>query len=304
MTTMNRLISGIFSLLLIALVIIAPIYLSDRIERIEIGGNDSLVSISDLTINYTTVINPYLELNDTTKIYQRQTYANGYSGWDMTSGSNIIHADFTSNIYGTVDLFQSDGNDYDLLYIYMEVDSEKMQQDNINTITLWGNWSKSWDPSRIWYRCIKSDYTMDHDYLMINNYGDPLVSGERTETIELSETVLNAMVSRKNTFLDPDGHEIIVIGIYFTHGSNNIAFFDFQIGPEYYEETVWNNQTTYTPYIQKITPFKIHKVAMGIGAVLIGVIGWIATPWGERFDHVLPINAHRPRRFGNKKRRG
>ena len=136
------------------------------------------------------------------------------------------------------------------------------------------------------------------------------VSGRNTWTWTLPAQDLIDGASRQSS----SAHDIVEIQISLPNGfSGEVFTVDFQVSPEYYEEqettsdpyTEYVNVTSYKPYLQRITPYTIHKVMMGLGGILIIIMGLIASPlpvmeWADGF---LPINQHQGKRSRRRRRK-
>lgn len=303
--TMNRLLAGIFSLALIGLVIVGPLYLAEKLEQIE-TSDENIVSIDDIETHNTTSTSyePYLEFNDATDMpyyHMEETYEPGF--FINAEGIRELTS-YTFNYNGYWDLA---GTDYyytaqSYLYMFMEVSASNLLIDGADQLTIGVNCNFDYAIHQIYFRGLSATYEPGSQ-VGINypsSWGDT-TNGLNYYNYTISTTDLNNGASTQSGW----DHHCLMVMLRFPSGfpASSTLSVNYQISTEFFEihNTVWNNQTitTYVPYIQTMTPYNVHKVMMGFGAVLIGVAGWIASPWGEVLDNFLPINS-----FGKRKRRG
>jgi len=147
----------------------------------------------------------------------------------------------------------------------------------------------------VWHG-VAVDHTVTHNVNMDTKVSEwsTFQNGPFTIEIELTTEELNTI----HATVGGDCYQDLYIQGQLEDGyySDLVVWCDIELNPEYFEiteeQTIWNNQTitTYEPYYQQITPYKVHKVGMVLGSVLIIGIGWIASPWGNVLNGILTIN--------------
>ena len=324
----SRLIAGIFSLLLVLLVIVGPVYLSEKLEVIETSGSD-LKSFEEVrSESVTTWVNgsevvgysPYRELNNETAGYCSGYYGADYTGacWRSTAQDPEDLAEVTILSYNVNEyndsLFYGGVSDSGIYFgVWIEIDINYMLENEIKYFYLSIDIGDTHRLKfkRMFFQGRNSDGTtassIDSGYLEMN-----YVVGSWEYTFFLSDAQLNNYAS---TIGNTDYQTFFVEGQieHISTGDNPTLYFDFEIAPNYFEEmeqiplTNYENETitVYQPYIQSITPYSVHKVGMVAGGILILLVGLVASPLpiGEVFDGIFPINNHQKRRSNKKNKR-
>lgn len=293
-----------FSLALILLVIIAPLYISEGLEEIE-TAQEGLISRDELhsTSNTTSTYVPFVEMNEETEGWVNP----GSGGLDYGYSFNVGGATWDDpalksyNIDEYLDYVDYTQETLDYGYIYMKGDFYTLAQEGITGFYF--SFTSNNEYAYIQTRFLE----LDVSYLEIDNHQvhysqwdtDPHTGFTEYE-VTLTSTDLTELLAMYNG-VDP-ARQVLRLYINFVANDGSDFYTDIQFEPEYYQQntTTYQNTTTtiYEPYVQHITPYKVQKVGMVIGSILIIGIGWIASPWGETLDGILPINQHtnNPRR--------
>jgi len=301
----SRLIAGIFSIALVLLVVVGPLYLAEKLENIETAQNgliatDQLLSEENLTLNGYT---PYLEMNSTTAqpYYYDSTWYD-YGIFFYESGFyDITSVSFNNDGYIDTSYCSSSVGNGAFLYFYMRCDFSDMYENDITEYYFNMNLADVYLLQTVQFRGMDEDGTIGTAYdVSIPAPYQVQNAGDRTFELEFTTTDLLAGISAC------DGYEFGVIASTISlpvgYTSSNVIYSDIEVNPEYYESysTTYDNVTvtTYEPYIQTITPYSVHKVMMGIGGVLIFIVALIVSPLpiGEKFDKIFPVTNRRFRK--------
>ena len=297
----SRLIAGIFSLLLVLLVIVGPVYLSEKLEVIE-TSRSGLIPFSEVVSesNTSTYYEPYYNLNNDTEgsmSISGTPYSNGvsYDAPDYAQSSINYDSDSWEDSYVSSQQFVT------FFQFMIEIDPADMQLNDIDTIYLrTESFPSNYKVESFVFWAQNEDYTY-YDLIVLKELEFTFSAGDRTSWYNLTTTNLNNMVTKQAS--GPASHCMISAKIIFASAMNfPSCVVDFQINPSYYERTLttYENETitTYVPYIQSITPYSVHKVSMVAGGILILLVGLVASPLpiGEVFNGILPINNKKGRR--------
>jgi len=317
--------AGVFSLCLILLVVVGPMWLAERLEMIETAGlmrTEDVVTEENTTTSVSYV--PYKDFNSTDATNFCDIGPVAWSGGDDSSLSVTYDVDgytdlvipsetlYTNNkiifnFWYRPDVLQANGI-YDFrAYIHIPVigpDAANVELEHIYVVErdVLGNY---WDKKGL---CIDTPVTG-------TLYNEELVGGETPlldahgQAVKLpGGTYMNLTFSDERynydqTWPDYDNH-YVHLSVRWVIADYNIPagysiYSSHQWHPEYYEETetttTYSNTTgtVWVPYMQKITTYKCHKVGMALGGVLILVTALIVSPLpiGESFDSFFPINS-------------
>lgn len=286
---------------MIGLIIVGPLYLSENLEEIETADSNlktrhEIISSSNTNITYS----PYVEFNDNNdQIYYNGIYFPGVHIYDKGEGSPVEVGSISYNVDGYKDLIMTGGaypEGGTRVYIEMNnCSASDFIVNSIDEISIFVDCSLTYDIDLFGWRDFDADYTHNGR----NTISEPSSwnddrSGASYFNMTLSEAQLNAGASHQGT----SPYKTLQIGLRFPGGITGDVpvYVDFQVNPGYFQQeiTTYDNQTIthYDPYIiSRGSTYQVHKVCMGLGAVVIGVVGWIASPWGEVLDNFLPINS-------------
>ena len=310
--------AGIFSLLLVGLVVVGPIWISEKLEEVE-TAQEGIKTFSEVREEYETSSSyvwnnstevtgyiPYLESNSSNYgIYDE----GGVDYYRCQSGTHNPSSKYsenpTYNYDGFRDIVTISKNDVWLCQIHVDVSGIDFVGENVNQVYYYFNISSPAHIIANGFMGLNSGYDVQAFGPTISWGGvsDQLI---HENTITLSSSDLNDIASLQSTY----AHVILALGVWYQSDNDNPSvIFDIQLSPEYYEEseavvsgywdnsTIYDNQTitTYEPYIQGISnPYNVHKVMMVFGSILIGITALIVSPLpiGESFDRFFPINNH------------
>jgi hypothetical protein len=287
-------LGSFLGILITALVIMAPMVISDALEPIE-TAKEGIISYEELVTqsnNVTTWNNetntcyvPYLEYNSTTEGTFSLSGTTTTGGRNPTMSSGTIDIDPIYNADGLKDFFSvSDFETTNEVYMFMSIDPQQMLNDNAQYLYVTIDCDADITTCYIIIRGLDSGY-VNEDFNFIHDASDP-PNGNIDFTYTLSTSELNDYIST--------GSEHWCLFAQFSCGDNSEfnGYIDMQVSPEYYEETetivnsynetTWNNYTGtfYEPYIQTYSnPYYWVQGLLGIGGGILFMVALISTPW-------------------------
>lgn len=296
MVGFSRFLAGILTIIMVCLVIIGPLWIAGKLETIE-ASQSGVVSRDEIhsTSNTTSTYEPFLEMNGDTE----GVINPGAGGLDYGYSFNVGGATWDDpilksyNYNGYQDYVEYTQETLSHGYIYLKGDFYSLAQLGIDGFYF--SFISNNEYAFIQTRFLK----LDVSYLEVDNYQvyyGQWDTGSKTGVteydVELTSTDLTEIMTMFNG-VDPERQVLrLYVNFIIDDGSDFIT--DIQFEPDYYQvnTTTYENTTitSYEPFTQTITPYRVHKVSMILGGILILIVGWIASPWGERFDFVLPIN--------------
>jgi hypothetical protein len=299
-----RLIAGLFSLFLLGLIVIGPLYLSEKLEAIE-TSQSGVISfdelISEMSVNETLMgYEPYLELNTETENHhyvapftQVGVYFIDYSTY---RGMSIL----TYNSDGYVDEFISSRvmtQSPTRLIHQMEVDLDQWLIDGADEFYFMFQYPGDYFLQDVYFRGFTGEDAYGGAFQWITYPSEYLTptSGMSVFTFDISQSDILDGISE----CELAGHIALIVQIELSspYVANTQMYSNLQINPGYFEltesEVSWDNQTvtSYTPFISSVSGYAVHKVSMGLGGILILGFGWIASPFNKNFNNFIPVNA-------------
>jgi hypothetical protein len=313
--------AGVFSLCLILLVAVGPMWLADRLEHVEtaregIRSAEEIISEGNTTTSFT----PYKQLNNDTKGH-RYVYDSLWSEYVLRS-SNPYPLDVIYDVDGFFDGIsgQPVTTDDSKVFIFFDIHPNEMLSNGVYNISFryHGNWNLRVGTYCSWLYTDGDDSVVGSEDLRSYIEGGRLDYKDNHHLwIQFTHSELNDMASIMSDY-DTDHTPI---GIAWECDSQDydgsMLYFSIEAGTGYYEETTttYDNTTvtTYEPYIQTFTPYLVHKWGMALGGILVVLTALIVSPLpiGESFDSFFPINnfstSNRKRtnyrKYKNKRRR-
>ncbi len=312
----SRLIAGIISLLLVLLVVVGPVYLSEKLEVIE-TSRSGLIPFEEVVSenSSSTVYEPYVQFSEENIIPYNANDRPINSGWCFFRLGNKEGVQ-QFDVDGTIDLFYYDGEgvvdlstgEAPFLYMFIELSAQNCLTDNAILFSFMLNTEDNYRISTVLWRKYNDLYnSLDQTWITYpngQNWGTT-VNGKNYYNVTFDENDLTNGASCQSGGY----YKVLSVIVEFPNGYTNcnLIYSDLLISPQYYEEeiTIYENETitTYVPFIQSITPYSVHKVSMVAGGISILLVGAIASPLpiGNAFNNIFPVSAFTPKRT---KRRG
>jgi len=306
----SRLIAGIFSIALVLLVVVGPLYLSEKLEAIETAQDgltptDQVISES----NSSTIYTPYLETNSTNEGYF------DIAGFDDIShifycASAIDHeGDVIYNANGYEDIYSCSDESWTGLVInlnvYLLIDLSDMIEKEITEVCLRMNYEGQYGLHSITVLGVNSDWVQLNQ---VHLWGPtPAYTSAGTTYYNLSLSLEDMITAESIT--GSDTHQLLRVSFnIYSYQIGTLIYHNFQMNPEYFQSEIltWDNTTitTYEPYYFTFSQYNVHKVMMGIGGVLIFIVALIVSPLpiGENFDRLFPVTGFNVRQSGRSSR--
>lgn len=308
-----RLIAGLFSILLVLLVVVGPVYLSEKLEAIETSNGDIYTYeeiASSITEQYIT---PWWQFKNETSVPDDDETIVTESGayFDSSTWDHAYKNPLTSSwdVVGYWDYFTVPADAITepwppLLMLKGGMSATVMYLNGISNISIGVEYSGNYNIPYVEF-CHGFDYYTNQ----MEEAGQPSSWGTNTYS---GLNWFNFTVPSENLITSSyeDGsyaENTIRVAIRFTDGieTGDLVKTNFKICPNYLIENVTTGNTTYRPYLQTFTPYSVHRVLMGIGGILIIIAGLVASPLpiGEAFDGIFPVSHFTPKRTKSRKKR-
>jgi len=310
----KKLIAGLFSIGLVLLVVVGPLWLAEKLEGVE-TSRSGLIPFTQVIENSTTTTKytPYFDLNINNIANMTDpswtgsgaiiSAVNGPSTHYMIEDSNMI---FNYNGF-THKLLTTSQDGVDRISIHYFLSAEELLTNNVKNINIMINCPVGFTIQTYFLNC-GSSMSEDSNYRLLDYPTDNTneLSGLRFFNWTLSDSDLN------NGAIEQAGapYKVMRLNIYTDNlNSGNSIEFSVIFNTDYYTTTTttYDNETVtiYTPFISSFTPYKVHKIMMGLGGILIIIMGLIASPlpvmeWADGF---LPINQHQGKRSRRRRRK-
>jgi hypothetical protein len=293
--------AGVASLCLILLVAVGPIWLAEKLEPVETAREgtksaEEIIVSEDTTTSYA----PFVEFSNVTacpRYREEAVDGSSYAYYYTSPGNDFYELDggVVFNCDNYMDMIPLDNGNSINLYVLMDADPNEMLSNGIYDIYFNLSCdSEIYISGCYWYGLTENTLETEAMHSVYPFWdGHDVLGNHHTGTVSIDHAVLNDIV----TEIGSSHNHAIMLKIWVDSPATNNLYIDMQVQPEYYEETTttYNNETvtTWEPYIQTFTPYRIHKWGMALGGVLVLVTALIVSPLpiGESFDSFFPINS-------------
>jgi len=252
----NKLIAGLFSLALILLVIVGPLWLAEKLEEVE-TAQDGIVPTSEVISNANTTYSytPYMEFNNETMCRWTTTV---YGDRCVISG-NTYNCDTSINVSGFMDI-STTTHTADWFYIGIEIDLQDMLSKNIDYIYFYVNCEYSYKIYKLQFMGTDYNGVLDHYYYPdLTSYNFDYTTGITVFEYNITTTTLNNIISEIESGIHE--REVLAIQLSFenTVPIGTVIDSDLELNPQYFQTstTTYDNETVtiYTPFISSFTPY-------------------------------------------------
>ncbi len=290
----SRLIAGIFSIALVLLVVVVPLFLAEKLETIE-TSQDGIVSAS--SISSETTYKPYMELSpDTIGRFNAYDYGFYY-------GIGTEYNEFTTLSWNTTDYWDIatyEGSTATVrFYNVMDVSASDLYFSDITELSIGINSDISYRIGTVRFEGLDASYNLvGFDELNYpSTWESEVLTGLNYYNYTMTTTDLNDGSSAQGSH----PHHILYVYVILTEDTPTGTTFEMnlQLNPDHYEITTTSEgETVLVPYIQTMTPYSVHKVSMALGGVLIIIVALIVSPLpiGESFDRFFPVTGFNVKR--------
>lgn len=321
----SRLLAGVISLLFVVVTIIVPPIIANRLERVETIGREDIVSFTELISEYENQTSsewiwdnesysyyvPYTDFNeDTLCEYSLSSSIRTGHCAVRNAGTYINPASTSYNDVGYVDSVTYSSTDLTTLYFLMGVDFDGLYEDGVDVLYI--NYTSyvesTFNLQGVVFRCLDSNHVAESGKAVgFTGLDTSGYTGSKSYTIEIPSATLTTIAGYETDYpLDQQLLEVRFHYISPNYGGSTHDI-DIQICPEWMQESgeiengYWDNQTIigwdnqtvtyYEPYLRTISnTYAITRVSLGISGILLLALAWIASPYGERFDGIFPVN--------------
>jgi hypothetical protein len=291
--------AGLFSILLVLLVMVGPVYLAGSLEDLETASPNiySYEEIASSTIEQNII--PWWQFCNETSIPEDDETIITDSGayfWYSEAPSNLNPLSSSWDLVGYWDYFMAPGtpDGSASLILKGDVSASSMLTAGVYDISFGIDYSGD-------YTILDFSWFYGFSYFTV---GWQPVTGSDTWMFDTFSglTWFNLTVTNQE-LIDASTTE----GMYSVYGlavtvtlsngyeTGDIIKTNFRVNPEYLivHSTVAGN-TTFKSYEVASSHYNINKIMMGIGGILVIITGLIASPLpiGEAFDSFFPINNH------------
>lgn len=291
----SRLMAGTFSILLVLLVMIGPVYLADSLEEIETSNPDiyTYEEIASSTIEQNII--PWWQYKNSTSVPEYDEVITTDSGtyfWASGWPSNQNPLSSSWDVTGYWDWFTAPtSTGGGVLFLKGGMSASAMVAGGMDNVSIGIDYPGNYQVIEISFGYGMDYFTSEASPVTIPSWS--VSSGLNYFNCTLDNEELLFQSSYGGAY---PMHTMFVL-ISFPDGwtSGDLIKTNWKICPDYLtvNSTVAGN-TTYKPYVLVSSEYNLHRISMGVGGVLVIIAGLIASPLpiGEAFDSFLPINNH------------